>query len=164
MAQCPNCGKKGFLLQLTKNGVCPDCKTVITNEISIKFEVIVDIIAEMKQSKDLKKILSGTDTVLTLTSYLSSYDKYNFVETKFSELESTMKTEKENFIMDYFKFHLQLARGKVEVVQNVEEGKKHFRNFLESAIDSLVHLGKRRKELEELIDATKKEQKNFEYD
>ena len=162
MAQCPNCKQKGFLLFLTENGVCLQCKVSIANEITNKFKVIIDTFEELQQSKEIKKIISGTEVILKLAGDLSNYDSYNIVETNFSELAKKAQEEKEVFIINYFQTKLQLTRAKVDDSDNVKENVKHYKSLIIEAINNLIHLDLRRSELEEIISQVKKEQKNFE--
>lgn len=77
MGQCKYCGKKGFFLSLSSNGLCKNCNPIIVSRITGSARIIQDCLTLVENSKKLDVRLGRRKLLLEHAELLLEFEKKN---------------------------------------------------------------------------------------
>lgn len=77
MATCKWCGRSGFFLSVTPNGLCGNCNYSVTPDAKKRFQLIDNSIKVVMKSKNLDTKLSRLDFIIEEATYLLKYENKN---------------------------------------------------------------------------------------
>lgn len=82
MGQCKWCGKSGIFLSLSEKGLCNNCHTFITADISLRTRQINESVSIMEKTKNIDVMVSRFDFVIKQAEHLYQYEQRNINTTK----------------------------------------------------------------------------------
>jgi NADH pyrophosphatase NudC (nudix superfamily) len=68
------CGQKGFLLSVSKNGLCKSCDQLVVMDVQQRGQIINDCMKLVDKSKNIKTRLSRCDLLIEHAQALSEYE------------------------------------------------------------------------------------------
>jgi len=74
MAQCKMCGRKGFFLSVSKDGLCKSCESIVVMDIQQRGRIINDCIKLVNESKNMNTQLSRYDLLKEHVQALLEYE------------------------------------------------------------------------------------------
>ena len=74
MAQCKMCGKKGFLLSVSVNGLCKSCDPIVVMDIQQRGRIINDCMNLIDKSKNIDTRLSRCELLIKHAKALLEYE------------------------------------------------------------------------------------------
>lgn len=74
MGVCKMCGRKGFFLSVSANGLCKSCDPVVTMDVQQRWRIINDCMKLVGESKNMKTRLSRCDFLLEHAQALLAYE------------------------------------------------------------------------------------------
>jgi len=74
MAQCKMCGRKGFLLSVSANGLCKSCDQIVVMDVQQRGRIINDCMKLIDKSKNIKTRLSRCDLLIEHAQALLEYE------------------------------------------------------------------------------------------
>lgn len=73
MGQCLWCGRKGFLVKTTENGVCMHCQRTLEADIVPRTDAIAQRVRDMKATTDYRVIIQCLDDIIGNAKELMKY-------------------------------------------------------------------------------------------
>lgn len=121
MAQCKYCGRSGWFLALTANGLCNNCNPIVSMDVIQRARIINDSLKLVRESKKLDTQLSRCDLIVEHASALMKYEQLGI---------PTLNPLPSAFVQEYQAMHDQIivdglttefenARSKAEVAPSV---------------------------------------------
>ncbi len=173
MAQCKMCGKSGWLLSVSNEGLCGTCYAVYINDIRQHPRVIQDCINLVADSKKLDTRLSRCDLLVERARVLLQYEEIGIetIKPSPSELISNYTSARNEIIIETVKANVEKCLGKAEVAATartavtqannalfkITEAREDFGNYPEfDKLEERVKCFSHETQLNEFIEKAKK--------
>lgn len=98
MAQCKYCGRKGFFLSVTDQGLCRDCSLFVKMDVDNRVRIINDSVELINKSTNLDTRLSRCDLLLEQAQAIQVYeakgiDAFSFPPSNYIRQYGSMRDE-----------------------------------------------------------------------
>lgn len=74
MAKCKMCGRRGFFLLVSTNGLCKSCNPIVVMDVQQRGRIINDCVRLVRESKNVKTRLSRCDLLIEHARALLEYE------------------------------------------------------------------------------------------
>lgn len=114
MPQCKYCGKSGFFLSVTLNGLCQQCNYIFVMDLKQRARIMQESYKIIDNSKNLSTKLSRCDTIIQHAEELLRYEQKGIptIQPSPSELITKTKQVKEDIIIKSLEEDLERAMDK----------------------------------------------------
>ena len=121
MAQCKYCGRSGWFLTITTNGLCNNCNPIVVMDVAQRVRIINNSVKLVEESKKLDIRLSRCDLIVEHASALMKYEQLGIptVEPLPSASVQEYQLMHDQIIVDGLTSEFEGARSKAEVVPSV---------------------------------------------
>ncbi len=121
MAQCKYCGRSGWLLAITANGLCNNCNPIVVMDLVQRVRIINDSLKLVRESKKLDTQLSRCDLIIEHASALMKYEQLGIptLNPLPSALIKEFQPMHDQIIVDALTSEFENARSKAEVAPSV---------------------------------------------
>lgn len=144
MAQCKMCGRKGFFLSLSTNGLCNSCEPIVVMDVQQRGRIINDCMKLVAESKNMKTRLSRFDLLIEHTQVLLEYEQKGIstLSPSPSQLLSKHNAMRDQIVLESVTAEVEKALAKAEIAATprtsineankallkIREGKQELRN------------------------------------
>ena len=170
---CKHCGKSGWLVRVSNNGLCKTCEFTVNSEVAERVRVINSSQDAIEKSKKLDTQLSRYDFMIDQLSELKKYEDRGISTTTPapSELTRTFREKKDTIAVETLQSEFQRAQEKARTAATARSRTtpltkmllrvQDYRNQvsspevlseLEATVSSLIH----KTQLDGLLEAAKK--------
>lgn len=171
MATCKWCGKSGFFLSVTPNGLCGNCNYSVTFNAREKLRLIEDSIKVVMKSKNLDTKLSRLDFIIEQATYLLEYENKNInmftinpsviIEmANKDKIEAVIETLTEEFNKTLLKIDVTTSfTSKLNEINKLHLKIQNYKNIQNTKMDDLEKKVKNKKheiQLDSFLEAAKK--------
>jgi len=121
MAQCKYCGRSGWFLSLSREGLCRNCGPTIVRDVVRKGQIINESLKIIKGSRKLETQLSRCDLVIDLAQTLTEYDKrgINTIQPPPSYLLRDLGAQRDELILAGLEREASEAQAKAQVATSI---------------------------------------------
>lgn len=132
MSTCKWCGKSGFFLSVTPNGLCGNCNYPITLNAREKFRLIEDSIKVVMKSRNLDTKLSRLDFIIEQATYLLEYENknINMFSTNPSVIIESAKKDKVEAVRETLSEDYSNLISKIEIANSFNTKINELNKFL----------------------------------
>ena len=153
MPTCKNCGKSGFFVVVSSNGLCEKCDPPFVMELQNRFRIYNDSIRLIENSENPEVVYSRIQLAIEILNFLLQYEKRGiptFKPPPSTSLE-VFRNESDNFLFDCFVRAKKKLDVKVFNQKSVSSKRNYIQNFInkidEYHIKVNVNVNERFKEL-----------------
>jgi len=117
MAACKWCGKSGWLLRVSTNGMCNVCESVHVPVVMRKWQILQESEQLVKAGKTLKTRLGRCDDIIRIAGELIPYEQKGITTTlpPPSKFRSAYIEERQEIVTDHIKSEVQKILTKAEL-------------------------------------------------
>lgn len=137
MARCKLCGSGGWLLATTKDGLCQQCSTIVSTEVSSKLRVINESMEIIKKSKNISTRLSRCDVVEQYAKDLKKYENLGIKVTSPlpSEILEWISQARHQIVLESAQEIFEKAKEKAETAANPKGKASQYTSALEKLLE-----------------------------
>jgi hypothetical protein len=155
MPTCKYCGKSGFFLSVSSDGLCTECLKVIKPILENNIRIINESIELIEKSNNYKTRLSRCDLILRISKSLLEYEKRNIpvIKPPPSKFISIYANKRDTIILESLKVDTDKAKAKFEMATSPNEKIKEIDKVLlkiqdyKKEINNVTHINKIETEL-----------------
>jgi len=120
MATCKYCGRSGFFLSVSKDGLCSQCTYIITPIVKNDLRIINESIELIKKSKNFNTRLSRCDLILEFAEKLLEYERKGIqvITPAPSEFISEYIDMRDKIILENLKLETEKSEAKFELASS----------------------------------------------
>jgi len=173
MAQCKRCGRKGFFLSVSENGLCESCESIVVMDIQQRGRIINDCIKLVNESKNMSTQLARYDLLREHTQVLLEYEHRGIptISPSPSQFLSEYTTKRDQIVLEGVTAEVEKALARAEIATTprtsineankallkIREGKKELNDKakLDQLEDRIRHFS-HEKQLNEYLEAARK--------
>ena len=117
MAQCKWCGRKGFFVSVSANGLCKSCEPIVVMDIGQRGRIIIDCMKLVAESKNMKTRLSRCDLLIEHAQALLEYEHKGIpiVDPSPSQLLSEYTAKRDQVVLEGVTAEVGKALAKAEI-------------------------------------------------
>lgn len=117
MAQCKMCGRKGFFLSVSANGLCNSCEPIVVMDVQQRGRVINDCMKLVAESKNMKTRLSRCDLLVEHAQALLEYEHKGIptVSPSPSQLLTEYTAMRDQIVLEGVTAEVEKALAKAEI-------------------------------------------------
>ncbi|MBU4349766.1 hypothetical protein KJ830_03460 [bacterium] len=173
MAQCKMCGRKGFFLSVSEDGLCKSCESIVVMDIQQRGRIINDCIKLVNESKNMSTQLSRYDLLREHAQALLEYEHKGIptISPSPSQFLSEYTTNRDQIVLEGITAEVEKALARAEIATTprtsineankallkIREGKKELNDKakLDQLEDRIRHFS-HEKQLNEYLEAARK--------
>jgi hypothetical protein len=142
MPECKMCGKSGWLLSVSDEGLCGSCYPTYINEVQQRFRIITDCIRLVDESKKTETRLSRCDLLVEHAEELRIYQEKGIptIKPSPSQLVHDYTRMRDRIILDGVRGAVDKALAKAEVAATAKTS-------ISAANKALLNIQEAREEL-----------------
>lgn len=117
MATCKYCGRSGFFLSVSKDGLCNSCSPIVLMDVQNKLRIINDSSRIIDESKNLKTKLSRCALIIQMATELLDYENKGIkvINPTPSVFIETYKNNRDEIILESIKQAIERAISKTKL-------------------------------------------------
>jgi len=173
MAQCKMCGRKGFFLSVSKDGLCKSCESIVVMDIQQRGRIINDCIKLVNESKNMNTQLSRYDLLKEHVQALLEYEHKRIptISPPPSQFLSEYTANRDQIVLEGVTAEVEKALARAEIAATprtsineankallkIREGKKELNDKVKlDQLETRIRHFSHEKQLNEYLEAARK--------
>lgn len=117
MAQCKMCGRKGFFLSVSANGLCNSCESIVVMDVQQRGRIVNDCMKLVAESKNMRTRLSRCDLLMDHAQALLEYEHKGIptLTPSPSQLLSEYTAMRDQIVLEGVTAEVEKALAKAEI-------------------------------------------------
>lgn len=145
MSQCKYCGRAGFFLRVSNMGMCQNCHSFVTMNMTTLAKQINESVAIMKKTKNPETFISRLDFIIENYQKLTEYERMGIIvnQTKPSLMLKEMTKSRDGVITEFLEDTLVELRVKLLSLKTEKAKNNQVQKFRETVESFVPRLGKK---------------------
>lgn len=145
MSQCKYCGRAGLFLRVSNLGLCPNCHSFVTMNMTTLIKQINESVALMKKTKNPETFVSRLDFLIDNYQKLTKYERMGIVvnEVRPSLTLNEITTGRDDVIVEFLEDALVDLKVKLLSLKTEKAKNNQVQKFKDTVESFIPRLGKK---------------------